>query len=170
MYENLRRPHTDLASLSLRLGLAAIFLAHGYIKLHQLMNDIQWTDQISLNMQRVVSVTEFACGVLLAVGLLSRLASLALIGVMVGAVSLFTGHQDFVPPYIGLHGFNFKSYGYEYNVLIIIACVALFALGSGRFSIDSLIFSRRKRPAVSLPPVGESAAKTAPEPVAPTTP
>lgn len=139
MFAYLRKPHVDLASLLLRLGLAAIFVVQGYILIRQ-RDPV--TEQISLTTQAVVGWTEFVCGLALAIGLLSRLAALALLVVMVGAIALVTRAQGFIPISMTPHGYDFEA-GAAYNFLIIVVCLALMVLGSGRVSVDHLIFGRR---------------------------
>ncbi len=151
MLAYLRRPHIDLASLILRLGLAAIFIGQGYMKFVQ---PESWTDQLTPTMQKVVSGAELACGVMLAVGFLSRLAALALIADMVGAIMLVTGVQEFFPIAFKSGGFTFQA-GAAYNFLIIVACLALLVLGSGIVSVDHLIFGRKRRWQTTVPVVGQ---------------
>jgi uncharacterized membrane protein YphA (DoxX/SURF4 family) len=140
MLAYLRRPHVDLASLILRLGLAAIFIAQGYVKLYQ---EESWTDQLTPTMQKVVSGAELACGIALAVGFLSRLAALGLIAEMIGAIAMVTGARGFIPISFTPTGFTFEA-GSAYNFLIIVACLALLVLGSGVVSVDYLIFGRKR--------------------------
>jgi uncharacterized membrane protein YphA (DoxX/SURF4 family) len=151
MWTYLRRPHVDLASLILRLGLAAIFIAQGYMKLSQ---EESWTDQLTPTMQKVVSGAELACGVMLAVGFLSRLAALGLVAEMIGAITLVTGARGFMPVSFGPSGFTFQA-GAAYNFLIIVACLALVVLGSGVVSVDYLLFGRKRGRQTQVRAVGE---------------
>jgi putative oxidoreductase len=137
----------DLAPLVLRLGLAAIFVTHGVLKV-MTQGGRGWWDpqQLAPTLQAVVAWGELAAGVALLVGFLSRLAALGLIVDMVGAVILVAGKKGFVPVQApGQPGLNFLSIGYEYNVAIIVSCLALIFLGSGGLSVDSLLW-RRKQP------------------------
>ncbi|HEY7159369.1 MAG TPA: DoxX family protein [Gemmataceae bacterium] len=156
MFAYLRKPHVDLATLILRLGLAAIFLAHGFVFLNQ---EQSWTDKISPTMQRVVSWGEFVCGLALAVGLLSRLAAVGVIVIMVGAIELVTGSQGFLPTSFTSEGYTFRA-GAAYNFIIIVACLALIVLGSGHVSLDHLLFGRKK----TATPAAAPSTTTAPVP------
>jgi putative oxidoreductase len=122
------------------VGLGVLFLAHGYIKIHQ---PTSWSTEISRPMQHLVGWTEFTCGLALALGLFSRLAAFGVAIVMIGAISLITGQREFIDISIGRQGFNYKVSGYEYNFIILTMSLAVIALGSGRFSLDHLIFGRK---------------------------
>jgi putative oxidoreductase len=141
MFRYLRQPHVDLAKSILRITLGFTFFAHGYIKLFQTYHEQSWTDIVSLSMQQVVGWTEFVCGILLVLGLLSRFAAALLICDMIGAIALVTGRKEFIPIIIGPHGFTFKV-GFEYNIMIIAVCTALILVGSGWFSLDHFFFHR----------------------------
>ena len=69
---------------------------------------------------------ELGGGVLLALGLLTPLAAVAIVAVMAVAIALVHWQKGF---------FNGAG-GYEFNLLIAAAAVALAATGGGRFSLD----------------------------------
>lgn len=74
-------------------------------------------------------LSELGGGLLLAAGLLTPLASLAIAVVMLNAIG--TVHWR--------NGFWNSNRGYELNLLIWATAVALAATGGGRFSLDALI-------------------------------
>jgi putative oxidoreductase len=80
-------------------------------------------------MALVAGVAEFGGGLLLAAGLLTPLAALAIVGVMINAI--VTVHWR--------NGLWATAGGYEYNLIIIAAAAALAATGPGRYSLDALI-------------------------------
>lgn len=139
----------DLAPLVLRLGLAAIFIVHGYIKVQQGAN-AWWnnTAQLPPNVQAVVAWGELVAGGAMLLGLLTRLAALGVAAEMVAAVVMVTGRGGFAPvtqpsdP--AQPGLNFTSVGYEYNLAIFVICLALIILGSGGLSLDHCLFGRRR--------------------------
>jgi putative oxidoreductase len=80
-------------------------------------------------MALAAGLTEFGGGLLLATGFLTPLGALAVTIVMLNAVSLVHWPKGF---------FNANG-GYEFNLLIASAAVALAATGPGRFAIDRAI-------------------------------
>jgi putative oxidoreductase len=76
-------------------------------------------------------------GVALALGLLTRLASLGLIIIMCGAIFTYTGQK----------GFSATGQGYEYNFVLILVCAALLFMGAGTFSLDQVVKVKSRGPA-----------------------
>ncbi len=149
MWAFLSKPHPDLGALLLRVGLAAIFIFHGYHKVVLVVDGSTWTSDLSLTTQTVVAWGEFVAGLALLVGLLSRLAAVGSIVIQGGAIAMVTGARDFVSHDFTRKGFDFLRIGYEYNVAIIIMCLAVIVLGSGKFSLDHCLFRRRNAPAAA---------------------
>jgi putative oxidoreductase len=77
----------------------------------------------------LAGVAEFGGGLLLAVGLLTPLAAFALVVVML--VAIVTVHWE--------KGFWSTAGGYEFNLAIVAAAVAIAATGPGRFSLDDAV-------------------------------
>src|SRR5262249_49167733 len=141
MLQWLRQPHPDLASVLLRLGLAAIFIAHGVVKLGQ-QGGTDRHPRLTAGTQLAVAWGEVVCGGALLIGLLSRLAALGIIVIMVGAIVVQTGKLDFIN--IEFRMDREIPTGCEYNFAIIIMCMAIIVLGSGLFSLDRLLFGSGK--------------------------
>ena len=141
MLAQILKPHADLAALLLRLALGFLFIGYGYIKLQQAH---AVSEYMTLQTQQAVGWAELSCGILLTLGLLTRLAALVVIADMVAAIYLVTGKRELFGLSVGPHGETFQP-GFEYNFLIIVACLALVALGSCRFALSHLIFHRRQR-------------------------
>src|SRR5437660_368382 len=89
----------DGASLILRLMLASIFITQGWLKITQFEWGTTWFRQsleaIPAGVQAAVAWGELICGILLVLGLFTRLAALGLIAVMVGAIYKVTWRLDF---------------------------------------------------------------------------
>jgi putative oxidoreductase len=83
--------------------------------------------------QIAVAWGELLGGIALGLGFLTRLAALGIIAIMAGAIVLVHGE----------HGFSAPA-GYEYNMLIIAACVALVLLGGGNLAVDRFLRLRRR--------------------------
>jgi putative oxidoreductase len=82
-----------------------------------------------LAMAFLAGLSELGGGVLLAFGLVTPFAALALTAVMLNAISTVHWRKGF---------FN-SAGGFEYNLLIIAAALAITATGPGRFSLDNAI-------------------------------
>jgi putative oxidoreductase len=144
------------APLVLRVGLAVIVLYHGCVKLLVYQGGVGWDTHLQPAVQVAVAWTEVIAGVLLVIGLLSRLAALALLIIQVGAILLVTGRGGFalsgsLPPGQQLTGLDFTKVGSEYNFAIIVMCLTVMLLGSGYVSLDHLILNRRKAAAPPQP-------------------
>jgi putative oxidoreductase len=128
----------DIALLVLRLTTGAIFIAHGAQKLFSfgIGGVTGGFAQSGIPMPEIaaplVAFTEFAGGIALVLGLLTRLAALGLTMVMFGA--MFFVHMK--------NGF-FLPNGIEFTLALAGATIALVTAGAGRLSIDSA-FSRRR--------------------------
>ncbi len=137
------------APLVLRVGLAVIVLYHGSLKLLVTHGGIGWDNHLAPAIQVAVAWTEVIAGVLLVLGLLARLAALALAVIQVGAIILVTGTHGFglnrgVGAGPDANAFDFTQVGSEYNFAIIVMCITVMILGSGQVSLSHLILGRRK--------------------------
>ncbi len=155
MFNNLLKPKTDLAVLMLRVGLAAIFIVHGTMKITQITPMLDKV--MSMHTQLLVGWTELAAGVLLVIGLFSRLAALAIIPIQVAAIILVTGKKALQGPTFEAAGADFTKVGPEYNMVLIFMCLAVILLGSGVVSVDHCLLcwlGRKKPEQVPHQPVG----------------
>ncbi len=135
----------DLGLLAARIALAWIFIYYGGGKLFGAFNGpgIHRTALYFSNIAHLHpggffavlgGVIEFGSGLAMAVGLLSRLAGLALFGDMVMAmitVTWATGINSSNPPP-----------GYQLNLALAVLALVVALLGAGRFSLDALMDGR----------------------------
>jgi putative oxidoreductase len=138
-------PALDSALLAVRVALAWIFIYYGAGKLFGSFNGpgihrtaLYFSHTAHLHPGGLFAVLggviEFAGGVALALGLLSRLAGLALFGDMVMAmitVSWANGINSETP-----------TPGYELNMALGVLALVVVFLGAGRFSVDALVRRR----------------------------
>jgi putative oxidoreductase len=132
----------DLALVATRIVLAWIFIYYGAGKLFGAFNG-PGLHRWSLYMSNVAhlhpggffavlgALIEFGGGIAMALGLLSRLAGLALFGDMVIAmitVTWATGLNTSNPPP-----------GYQLNLTLAVLALVIALLGPGRFSLDALV-------------------------------
>lgn len=129
--------------LGLRVALGVGMALHG---LPKLQNAFTWFGTaIPAPLQAVAAVSEVAGGILLATGLLTPLASLMIIGAMIGAMVLV--HLPAGHPFIHPTGGESS----ELAVLYGLTGVLYLLNGPGRLSLDALIAQVvRKDPSVSL--------------------
>ncbi|MBN1844361.1 MAG: DoxX family protein [Sedimentisphaerales bacterium] len=138
------RPQTirnvDLVPLFVRITLAVIFIYHGYGKVfqggHEGIAQLMAAKAAPLPglLGWLAGLTELAGGLLIGIGLLSRLWALGLGAVM--AVAILTVH--------GSNGFDIRNQGYEYCLTLLLLALAILLGGPGGFSLDTLIKSRRR--------------------------
>lgn len=126
-----RTERSDTALLLLRGIMGVLFLTHGVRKLSGL-------DALAVNLAEsglepgmffavLLGVLEFGVGLLFLVGLLTPLAAVVTVGIMIVAIAAVTGENGFVP---------LGGVGYEYNLVLVVASLALAIAGPGRLSLD----------------------------------
>ena len=125
--------------LLLRVVLGSIMAAHGAQKLFGWFGGggsrgtaagfAQLRFRAPLLMALAAGLAELGGGLLIAAGLLTPLAALAIAVVMLNAIG--TVHWR--------NGFFNSAGGYEFNLLVLAAAAAIAATGAARFSLDNLI-------------------------------
>jgi putative oxidoreductase len=131
-------------TIPLRLGLGVVMIAHGAQKVLGSFGGPGFTGFISGNTPfsfmrptwlwlAAAAFSEFLGGILLIVGLLTRLSAVLIACVMLTAV-------------VGVHWPNFfaSKRGYEYPLILLAMSVALLISGGGIASIDLALSGRRK--------------------------
>jgi putative oxidoreductase len=152
MFANVFKAQKDLAPLILRLGLAAIFIVHGYIKVIQVVP--LFPGRMSMEVQEVVGWGELVCGVALLFGLLTRLAAAGIVALQIGAIIQITGKLALAGPVMERTGADYTRVGPEYNLALIAMALSLVVIGGGALALDHCIASvwSRNKTAPSAPP------------------
>lgn len=124
----------------IRLVVGLTFMGHGSQKLFGwfegggIKGTAGFFESIGVKPQKPMAVlaglSEFGGGLLLALGFLTPLASLLLIGAMVVAITKVHA----------ANGFWNGNGGFEYNLTILAIAVGIALTGAGSLSIDALIF------------------------------
>ena len=124
----------DIAALILRMGVSAI----------------AWNAELLESVQAAVTWAELVGGTALLFGLLTRLASLLLFCIMIGAIMMVSGQKQFLVPGVapghpeGGYVLVFTSHEYLLNFAVAVMCLSLLVAGSGRLGLDHLLFGRRR--------------------------
>ncbi|MGH2406319.1 MAG: DoxX family protein [bacterium] len=128
--ESRRADLTDLGLLILRIAPAVVFAVHGYAKLFGGQFDRTVALFMTVNlpapepMAWFVGILEFAGGLLLGLGLLTRAVAALLAVEMAVAIARVRLPQGFTG-------------AAEFEFVLMLVCLALIATGSGKISMDA---------------------------------
>lgn len=141
---------SDLSLLILRASLGLIIAAHGAQKLlgwfggfgfEGSMGFFTGTIGLPYIVALLIILAESVGMIALALGLFSRLFSVSLILIMLGAI--FTTHGQ----YFFMNWFNGQpSEGFEFHLLVIIMSLTVALNGGGAYSLDAYFRSRFQSP------------------------
>ncbi|WP_325096869.1 DoxX family protein [Mycolicibacterium vinylchloridicum] len=127
----------DFGLLIFRVTLGFTMAAHGYkfFSGGRLADTAGWFDSIGMQPgalhARVAASTELSAGILLAAGLLTPLHAAAFVALML--VAAWTVHRG--------NGFFIVKDGWEYNLILAVAAVAVATVGAGQYSLDHEFFA-----------------------------
>ena len=154
MIETLVSTNPDWVLTIARLVIGIIFFAHGAQKL------LGWyggpgfsgtvkalTTQLKLPAPLAVLVisTEFFGGLGLIVGLLSRIAALAIFLAMLGAIAMVHFRYGLFMDWFG----NQKGHGIEYHLIVMALALVVMVKGAGAFSMDYFLYQHNTAEALS---------------------
>jgi len=130
----------DVALTILRAVLGVVFLAHGSQKMLGLFGGFGFHATMGFfthmgmpaPLAFLIICTEFFGGLGLIVGLLTRIASLAIAGLMIGAIFMVHLPNGFFMNWMGSQ----KGEGFEFHLLALAMAAALLLRGAGAFSLD----------------------------------
>ena len=140
MLKRLMGTGNDVALTCLRVVLGVVFFAHGAQKMLGWFGGfgfhatIGWFTQMGMPapMALLIMCTEFFGGLALIVGLLTRIASLGVAGLMIGAIFMVHLPNGFFMNWMGTQ----KGEGIEFHLLALAMAAALLLRGAGAFSLD----------------------------------
>src|ERR1700720_3961737 len=127
----------DVGLLILRLVLGLTLAAHGLNKFFgggRIPGTARWFESIGMKPGKfhavVAATTEVCAGLGLAAGLLTPIPAAGFVSLML--VAAWTVHRA--------NGFFIVKEGWEYNLVLAVAAVAIAGTGAGRFSVDYVLF------------------------------
>ena|SRR5437868_5735775 len=141
------KKYQQLAPLALRVIIGYGSMVHGWAKLSRGIGGFEKL-LMFLHvpfphlMAWIVPLTELMCGCAILIGLLIRITAMPMIFVMLTAmftVHLKYGFSSIKTIGLSANGPLFGPPGYEVDLLYIAGLVTLILIGSGAFSVDSLI-------------------------------
>lgn len=146
MFQKLIATTPTWIALPLRIGLGVVFIAHGAQKVFGWWGGpgitafganpapYSWMQPHWLWMY-AAAVAELIGGILVLIGLLTRVGAILILPVMLVAI-------------LGVHwggGFFLQNRGYEYALSLLLMAVALIISGGGRLSLDEGLMDPRYR-------------------------
>ena len=141
--------YSDLASLVIRLLIGVLMIIHGYPKLfvkeaRQQMIPMMQSIGVPRAVFEIAAILEFFGGLLLILGLLTRLIAIFFIIYMIATTTLYLTKLINVPMPMGAFEQQYKQTkgyikGWELDTVIIASAVALMVLGGGIISVDALL-------------------------------
>jgi len=118
----------DVTHFGIRAAIAVIFIVNASGKFNP--GFVEWLVSIGIpaEMQIPIALAEIVTGVLLLVGVLSRISASLLSIILLGAIF-------YVKKASNLTGEG----GYQIDLILLAACLAIIAIGPGRISLSHLI-------------------------------
>lgn len=125
-----------LPVLLARISMGSIFILSGWGKLHNLPKVTEFFTELGIPFPGfnagLVGFTEFGCGILILIGLLTRLASIPLIVTM--TVAILTAKRSDITSITDVLGFE--------EFVYIVIFIWFIVSGAGRISLDTFISNR----------------------------
>src|ERR1700687_5952035 len=140
MLKRLMGTGNDVALTILRVVLGVVFFAHGAQRMlgwfggdgfHGTMGALTRTG-MPAPVALLIICAQFFGGLGLVAGLLTRIASLGVAGLMIGAIFMVHLQNGFFMNWMGTQ----KGEGIEYHLLALAMAAALLLRGAGAFSLD----------------------------------
>ncbi len=117
----------DLALLLIRVGLALVFMAHGWDKIANMSDTVGFFASIDLSPMwaYVVAYVELIGGLLMLLGIGTGWAGVALAATMVGAIVMVKLGKGFLG-------------GYEFDLMLFLAAISISLAGAGEYTAKYL--------------------------------
>ncbi len=124
------KENKDLGLFLIRLALAAVFIAHGWIKLNGLGATEAFFDNVGIPaagaMAVIVALVEFLGGIALLLGIFTKWAAGLIAVTMLVAILQVKGKMGFIG-------------GFEFDLTLLLAALALIFTGAGEWTVKRLV-------------------------------
>ncbi len=120
-------PHNpDAGLLLIRIGLATVFIVHGWMKLSNIDATVGFFGSVGLPalLAWLVAIIEFVGGIMVLLGVYTCIASGLLAVIMIGAIVTVKGALGFVG-------------GYEFDLILLTTALGLASVGPGKYTACS---------------------------------
>ena len=126
---------SDIVFMGLRAAVGVIFIVHGYGKFGN-EGFIGWMGSMGISPEfaMIIAAGELVPGILLIIGVVSRISASVLAIIMLAAIFV-------VKEAASLAGDN----GYEFDLVLLAACLVFVVMGPGRISLAAVL-GRLPRP------------------------
>lgn len=119
---------TDTALLLVRVGLALVFIAHGWAKFSDMEGTVGFFASIGLAsfFAYAIATIELVGGVAMLLGMYTGVAGVLLAVTMLGAIGLVKINAGFLG-------------GYEFDIMLFLSAIAVALAGSGKYTAKYLV-------------------------------
>jgi uncharacterized membrane protein YphA (DoxX/SURF4 family) len=119
--------NSDIALLLIRVGLGAVFMAHGYAKVSDMHNTVAFFSTMGLSAfwAYLVAYVEVLGGAAMLIGIATGWAGILLAIVMIGSTILVKSSKGFLG-------------GYEFDLMLFLAALSIAFSGPGKYKLDRL--------------------------------
>ena len=119
----------DAAQMGMRTAIGVIFIVHGFGKFGN-PGFGGWISSMGIpaEMQIPIALAEFIPGILLIIGVLTRISASLISIVMLGAIFLVKGGTSLI-----------GDGGYEFDLILLAACLVVIVAGPGRVSLSYML-------------------------------
>ena len=118
----------DISHFGLRLAIGVIFIAVGYVKFDPSFATYLPQFGLPVQLQYLFALEEFVPGILIIVGVLTRISASVLSLVMLGVIFYIYKASQFIGPN-----------GVELPVILLAASLVIITIGPGRISVSHLV-------------------------------
>jgi|TARA_B110000263_G_scaffold190286_1_gene168038 putative oxidoreductase len=119
----------DAAQMGMRVAVGVIFIVHGFGKFGN-PGFGGWISSMGIpaEMQIPIALAEFIPGILLLLGILTRISASLISIVMLGAIFLVKGASSLT-----------GEHGYELDLILLASCLVVIVAGPGRVSLSHVL-------------------------------